>query len=111
MIYSLCFVALFMIGLYSILAQRDLIKMVIGLNLVEGAVFFWTITMVREAGGVPIVDLAFPELPMVDPIPQALTLTAIVISASTTALLLTIIVELNRMARTIEIDSLKGLRE
>jgi len=111
MIYSLVFVALFMVGLYSILAQYDLIKMVIGLNLVEGAVFFWTITMVREVGGIPIIDLAFPDLPMVDPIPQALTLTAIVISASTTALLLTLVVELNRLCRTIAIDSLRGLKE
>ncbi len=109
MIYHLSFIFLFMLGLYTILIKKNLIKMVIGLNIMEAASFFWVIAISNTGGDIPIYQLLDKDIIMNDPLPQALILTGIVISASTTAFLLTLIIELNKFTHCIDIDKLEGL--
>lgn len=111
MIYNLVFIFLFMLGLYTVTVKKNLIKMVIGLNIMETAVFFWVITINNRGGSFPIYQLDNINQTLVDPIPQALILTGIVIGASTTALLLTLIIELNKFTTEIDISKLRGLRD
>ncbi len=85
--------------------------MVIGLNIMEIAVFFWVIAVSDTGKSVPIYHLNKFAASFNDPVPQALTLTGIIIGASTTALLLTFIIELNKFADTIDSNKLEGLNE
>lgn len=109
MIYNIVFVILFLMGLYGVLMEKSLIKMVIGLNIMESAVFFWVITIYDRGGAFPIYYDTLEKVAMNDPLPQALILTAIVIGASTTALLLTLIIELKKLGGSIDPDRVKGL--
>ncbi|MFW6256650.1 MAG: sodium:proton antiporter [Bacillota bacterium] len=97
------------LGIYTILYKKDLIKIVIGINIIESAVILLLLTVGFCKGGTaPILDNDFSVL--VDPIPQALALTAIVIGASTTALMLALIIKLHKRYGTVMIDEIKNLR-
>ena len=111
MIYIIVFIVLFLVGFYSVLTEKSLIKMVIGLNIMEAAIFFWFITGANRGGVIPIYQRTMIEEIMNDPVPQALVLTGIVIGASTTAFLLTLIIELNKFADNINIQEIEGLDE
>ncbi len=109
MVYNVVFLFLFMLGFYAILLKKSLIKMVIGLNIMEAATFFWVIATSNKWAQIPIYQPGNIGQAMNDPVPQALILTGIVIGASTTALLLTLIIELNKFADSIEIERMEGL--
>jgi multicomponent Na+:H+ antiporter subunit C len=100
-----------MLGLYTLIMKKNLIKMVIGLNLMEAAVFLWVIAFSDTGGRISIHKLAETNFNFNDPVPQALTLTGIVIGASTAALLLTLIIELNKFTGTIDRDQIEGLND
>jgi multisubunit Na+/H+ antiporter MnhC subunit len=63
-----------------------------------------------DGGIAPIVNPAEPDKIYVDPLPQALVLTAIVIGLATTALLMAIIIRLYRKYGTFDIREIKNLR-
>lgn len=109
MFNNLIFIILFMLGFYALIMKTNLIKMVIGLNLMEAAVFFWVISFSDIGGEVSIHKLGESVTNFNDPVPQALTLTGIVIGASTAALLLTLIIELNKFTGTIDREEIEGL--
>lgn len=111
MIYNLVFIILFLLGLYTILIKKSLIKMVIGLNIMEASIFFWVIAVNNNGGMMPIYQLSTETQLTVDPVPQALILTGIVIGASTTAFLLTLIIELKKLSGSINTNAVKGLGE
>jgi len=109
-------VIVFGIGLYAVMIKKNLIKIIIGLSLMEYAVqYFLIATGYVKAGSPPIVDLAHNILPettvMVDPLPQALVLTSIVIGLSVTALALSIAITLYRHYGTLDITEIRGLKE
>lgn len=109
MFVNAIFIILFVLGFYALIVKKNLIKMVIGLNLMEAAVFFWVISFSDIGGEVAIHKLNEITGNFNDPVPQALTLTGIVIGASTAALLLTLIIELNKFTDTIDRDEIEGL--
>lgn len=109
MINNLVFAILVFISSYAIYIKRNLIKIVIGLSILEAAVFYWVISTNDKGGGLPFYQVTEKGLDMIDAIPQALTLTGIVIGASTTALLLTFIIELDKFTGTHNLNNLKGL--
>ncbi len=111
MIYNIVFVILFIIGLYTVLVKKSMIKMVIGLNIMEAAIFFWVISLSNTGKLIPIFQKYMEKKAVNDPIPQALILTGIVIGASTTAFLLTLIIELKKLGGSINLDNIKGLSE
>lgn len=111
MIYHISFLFLFMLGFFTILTKKSLIKLVIGLNLMEAAVFFWVMAINYRGGIIPILRAGEEVKDVVNPLPQALILTGIVIGASTTAFLLTLIIEINKHGKIIDLDLLKGLRD
>jgi multisubunit Na+/H+ antiporter MnhC subunit len=63
-----------------------------------------------DGGVAPIVDPADPVKVYVDPLPQALVLTAIVIGLATTAMLMAVIIRLYRKYGTFDIREIKNLR-
>ncbi len=78
---------LFGVGTYLLL-RRNIVRVIIGLALLGHAsnLFVFTMGWLRH-GSVPIIGLGTPRR-MVDPVPQALILTAIVIGFATQAFVL-----------------------
>ncbi len=109
-IFASCII-LFLIGLYAIVTKRNLIKIAIGFAFIEYSVnlLFALIGFKRGALAPIITQLNIPHR-FVDPIPQALVLTAIVIALGTTALMLTVILRIYNRYKTFDIAEIKKLR-
>ena len=102
---------MFLVGLYGIITRRNLVKIVISLSFMEFSTFlFLALIGYREGGVAPIVDMADPVKNYVDPLPQALVLTAIVIGLATTAMLMAVIIRIFRKYKTFDIREIKTLR-
>ena len=110
MLFSYFTVALLIIlGMYTILTYSNLIKIAIGINIIESALILLLITTAFRPGGTaPVLDFNYQIV--ADPIPQALSLTAIVINASTTALMLALIIKLYKRYGTLDINEIRQLR-
>ena len=101
-------IALMMLGMYVVMANPNLVKKVIGLNIFQTAVFIFYISLgEREGATAPILDEAFTFY--VNPLPHVLILTAIVVGVATTALALALIVRIHRAYETIEEDEIDSL--
>lgn len=88
-------IILFSMGTLIVLTQPNLVKKVIGINVMETAIFLFFITVGNIHGGVPpIFDPQYPDLLYVNPLPSVLMLTGIVVSFSVTAFALALIVKL-----------------
>ncbi|MFP4488365.1 MAG: sodium:proton antiporter [Bacteroidales bacterium] len=108
--YLLCFV-LFLVGLYGVLTRKNLIKIIIGLSVMEYSLYlFLALIGYIEGGAAPVIDPLKPAVMVVDPLPQAFVLTAIVIGLATTALLLAIAIRLYRKYKTFDIDKINTLK-
>jgi multisubunit Na+/H+ antiporter MnhC subunit len=102
---------LVVLGIYTFLFKRNLIKLVIGISLVETGVNLFLVTLgYRTAGIAPIYTFAPEAERMVLPTPQALTLTSIVIGLATTALLLSFAVFIHRHYGTLDVRKVKELQ-
>lgn len=109
-VYLLCFI-LFLTGLYGVITRRNLIKIAISLSVMEFSVFLLLALVGYVDGGVaPIVDPSDPVKTYVDPLPQAMVLTAIVIGLATTAMLMAVIIRLYRKYGTFDIREIKSLK-
>ncbi len=106
-------ILLILIGLYAVLTKRSLIKIIIGLTIVDGGINLMLIGIgYVKNGTAPIFSPGFEKsiAPMVDPVPQALVLTAIVIGFAVTAVALSLVIRLYRHHNTLEIDEIKNLK-
>ncbi|HOA77025.1 MAG TPA: sodium:proton antiporter [Thermosynergistes sp.] len=102
---------LFAIGMALILFDKNLIKIAIGVSMVESATnLFLIILGYRTGGSIPVYTLAGEVKRMVLPTPQALTLTSIVIGVATTALMLSLIMLLYRYYGTLDVREIRRLR-
>lgn len=102
--------ALIILGIYTLIFKRNLIKIVIGLNLVESGVNLFLITLGYKSDSIaPIYTMAGKE-EMVLPTPQALTLTSIVIGLATTALILSFAILIYKHYKTVDASKVRRLR-
>ena len=109
-LYSLCLL-LFLVGLYGVVAKRNLIKIIIGIAIMEYSVnLFFILVGYIEGGTAPIITKGFENSKFVDPLPQAMILTSIVIGLATTAVLLAVAIRLYQKYRTFDIDKIKSLK-
>lgn len=102
-----------MIGIFAVLTKKNLIKIVIGLSIMDSGFNLLLIALGYIKGGTaPIFSPAVEgkDLIMVDPVPQALVLTAIVIGLGVTAVALSLVIRLYRKHNTIKIDEIKTLK-
>ena len=104
----------FMIGLYGVASKNNLIKKIMGLTIMNGSIVLFFISIgYREAGLAPILEkvtISGTTTTVVDPLPQALMLTAIVIGISVTALALALIVKIYSKYKTLDIQQLSKER-
>ena len=102
-------VALILIGLYAVIFKRNLIKIVIGITLIESGVNLFLITLAfRKDSIAPIYHGSGSRL-MSLPVPHALTLTSIVIGVAVLALMLSLVIHIYKHYGTL--DSKKIGRE
>ena len=109
-VYFLCLI-LFCVGLYCILRKRNIIKIIIGVIIAEYAVHLFLILVAyRMQGRAPIFSADKEITNMVDPLPHALVLTAIVIGLATTALLVAIAMRIYEKYHTFNITKIRELK-
>ena len=101
---------LFGIGFANLLLQKNLIKKIIGLNIMDTAVYlFLAIKGYIEGRTAPIVVNGVQEVEAyINPIPSGLVLTGILVSVSVTALMLSLTVRLYRRYHTLDLDEISS---
>jgi len=100
-------------GLYAVLTKKYLTKIVIGLTIMSSGINLLLIAIgYVYKGTAPIFSPAVvdKDVVMVDPVPQALVLTAIVIGFGVTAVALALVIRLYRHHNTLCIDNIKNLK-
>ena len=96
-------IILMMTGFYITIAQGNLIKKIVGLNVFQVSVFVFYILMAKIKGGTAPILGSNIEI-YSNPLPHVLILTAIVVGVATTALALALVVRIHRAYGTIEED-------
>ena len=114
MIYNIPYIAvvrLILIGLYALIFKRNLIKMVIGITLIESGVNLFLITLGYRKGSIAPIYTSSPGGIMSLPVPQALTLTSIVIGVAVLALMLSLVIHIYRHYGTLDVRKVRRLKE
>lgn len=99
---------LFGVGAYVLIAAPNLVKKVIGMNVLQTGIFLFFITAAYVEGGSPPV--LTNEAPYVSPLPHVLILTAIVVGVSLTAVALGLVVRIYDEYGTLREDVLREVR-
>ncbi len=95
-------IGLVLIGIYAMIAQHNLMRAILGLVIVESGVnLFLVATGFRNDAAAPIIEPGV-TMAMVDPLPQALVLTAIVIGFGVLALALALLVKVHQTSGTLD---------
>jgi multicomponent Na+:H+ antiporter subunit C len=100
---------LILTGLYGMLTQRNMIRIIVGFSLMDTGIHMVMVAIGYVTGGTaPIINDAVPVAEaaslVVDPVPSALVLTAIVIGLGVTAVMLSFVVRIYRARGTLMID-------
>lgn len=99
---------LFGIGFANLLLQTNLIKKIIGLNIMDSAVYLFLAEKGYVVGRIaPIIADGVQSVERyVNPIPSGLVLTGIVVSVSVSALMLSITIRLYQRYHTLNLDEI-----
>jgi multicomponent Na+:H+ antiporter subunit C len=99
---------LLLLGLYTMIAHRNLLKKVVGMSIFQTAIIlFFLVLSIKRGASLPIVPPG-PVDPraFVNPLPHALMLTAIVVMVATSGVALAILIRLHALYGTLEEDVL-----
>ncbi len=101
-------VILFGIGFTMLLLHRNLIKKIMGMNIMDTAVYLFLAAKGYIMGrAVPIVTDGVQEVSAyINPVPSGLVLTGIVVSVSTTALMLALTIRLYERYGSLDLDEI-----
>ena len=108
--FSVTAVLLFGIGFMNLMLQQNLLKKVVGFNIMDSAVFLLLASLGYIEGHVaPIVEEGAVNASLyINPIPSGLVLTGIVVSVSVTALMLSLTVRLYNRYHTLDLDEISS---
>lgn len=102
-------VALFLIGLRTVVIKKNLIKRIMGLNIMGTSIFLFLVAIGNVTGGVPPI-LSDEQNPIyINPIPSVLILTGIVVVVSITVYSLSLTVKIYELYGTINQDELTSI--
>jgi multicomponent Na+:H+ antiporter subunit C len=106
---------LFVLGLYCLIAKKHLVKKIIGMLIMEYAINLFILLIGYKDGGIPPIflpgmDYANFTQQSVDPLPQVLVLTSIVIGMSILALMVAISLRLYEKYKTFDMSEIRRLR-
>jgi multicomponent Na+:H+ antiporter subunit C len=112
-------VALFCTGLYAVLTKRNLVKIIMGLSLMEASTYLLLLSFAYRAHSTAPVLLNPPsgQTPaqlaggvVADPVLQNVCLTAIVIGVAVTGVSLAVTVRIAQHYRTVDSDRVRAMR-
>ena len=100
---------LVLIGILGIVMSTHLVSIVLSIVLLEtGANRLLMLSGYRSGAAAPIIIDGVVPAAMVDPVPQALVLTAIVIGVAVQAFMMTLVLRLRSVYGTLDIRELRG---
>ena len=101
-------VTLFGIGLINLLLQKNLIKKIIGLNIMDTAIYLLLATQgyIKDRMAPIIVNGNTDPNLYINPVPSGLVLTGIVVSVSVSALMLALTIRLYKRYHTMNLDEI-----
>lgn len=100
---------LFSVGLYAMLAKRNLLKIIIGVAVMGYAInLFFLLAGYKKGGEIPIIEKAGQVF--VDPLAQAFVLITVLIGLSLTVLMVALAMRLFEKYRTLDMDEIKTLK-
>ena len=104
-------VILFVLGMMNLLIQPNLVKKIIGLDIMDAAVYLFLASKGYIAGkAAPIyVDGITDATYYINPVPSGLVLTGIVVSVSVSALMMALTINLYREYNTLNLDEIMML--
>ena len=105
---SVISVVLFGIGFTNLLLQKNLIKKIIGLNIMDTAIYLFLAAEGYIQGRMaPIIENGITDAKLyINPIPSGLVLTGIVVSVSVSALMLALTIRLYQRYHTLNVDEI-----
>lgn len=107
--YYLVAIVLFLIGFHTMLTHSNLIKKVIGMNIMETAVFLFFVSIGYIDGrNAPIIERQGQSF--INPLPSALILTGLVVGVSLTAFSLSLVIKLYKYYGTLDADEIMRIR-
>ena len=114
-IYVLAF-AVLLTGLYAVVAKKNIIKIIVGLLIIDYAVNMLLVLVGYRSGGIAPILPAQPgaaktfAATAVDPLPQAMVLTSIVIGLGITALMVAMAMRLYEKYGTFDMSKIRKLK-
>ena len=109
----------FSLGVFTVLTRRNLVKIVMGLSLMEGSIYVLVIsTAYRRRSTAPVLlkpphgigERTLARGNVADPVLQNIALTAVVIGVAVTAVLLAAVVRVAQHYRTLDADDVREMR-
>lgn len=105
------YIALMMIGLYAVIAKNNLVKKIIGMNILQTAVILFFISIgAKKNATIPIIEHgagleeqhAVRAFDFINPLPHVLMLTAIVVAVATLGVALALVIKVFQQYETLE---------
>ena len=102
---------LIVLGLYTVVAKTNLIKIILGLSIIDYGINLFIVSTGFNGGTSPQFTLSelFSGQYFVDPVPQALTLTSIVIGACVDAMALALVIAIYKRYKTVDATEIRRL--
>ena len=110
------YITLMMIGLYAIIAKNNLVKKIVGMNILQTAIILFYVSIgVKKGASIPIIehghngDHAHHVVHAVEyanPLPHVLMLTAIVVGVATLGVALALAIRVHNEYNTLEEDEI-----
>jgi multicomponent Na+:H+ antiporter subunit C len=103
---------LLLVGVFGVIRSKHLVHTVVCVSVAQSGTYVLLLAIGYQNGATaPIFGQSTPPgTPVVDPVVQAMALTDIVVSATVTALLLALVVQIHRRHGTVDPDELHALR-
>jgi multicomponent Na+:H+ antiporter subunit C len=104
--------ALFVIGLYMVVAHTNLIKRIFGVNIMDTGIFLFFVGIGDVTGGrPPLLGEGTEDVVFINPLPSVLILTGIVVVVSITVYSLSLVIRLYETYGTIDQKEIARMME
>lgn len=115
MIIYICIAIMFLVGLYGMMVKKNIIKMIIGVNIIGYAVNLFFIVLGYRKNGISPIFVPGMEIKefvqkAVNPLPQALVLTSIVIDLSIICFLASLSIRIYEKYGSFDFEKIRRLR-
>lgn len=108
------FIVLMMIGLYAMIAKRNMVKKIIGMSIFQTAIILFYVSIgVKRDATIPIIEHGhgaaehhIQAAHYINPLPHVLMLTAIVVSVATLGVALALAMKVFKQYKTLEEDDI-----